>query len=78
MTATSQVQTVPGTGQNHGGHSQNPNNVVGTNPANGTQARLGNLPYAGTQPGSLPNQAYGPYGYYQRRTEHGTGQPVHE
>jgi hypothetical protein len=63
MTATSQVQPVPGTGQTTAGTSQNPNNVVGTNPATGTQTRLGNLPYAGAQPGSLPNQAYGPYGY---------------
>jgi collagen type I alpha len=63
MTATSQVQTVPGTGQTTAGASQNPNNVVGTNNATGTQTRLGNLPYAGAQPGSLPNQAYGPYGY---------------
>jgi hypothetical protein len=57
------VQTVPGTGQTTVGTSQNPNNVVGTNPATGTPTRLGNLPYAGAQPGSLPNQAYGPYGY---------------
>ena len=63
MTATSQVQTVPGTGQTTAGTSQNPNNVVGPNTANGTQTRLGNLPYAGSQPGLLPNQANGPYGY---------------
>ena len=44
------------------GTSQNPNHVVGPNNTNGTQTRLGNLPYAGTPPGSLPNQAYGPYG----------------
>lgn len=63
MTATSQVQTVPGTGQTTAGTSQNPNNVVGPNTSTGTQTCLGNLPYAGAQPGSLPNQAYGPYGY---------------
>ncbi len=64
MTATSQVQTVPSTGRRTtAGTAQNPNHVVGPNNTNGTQARLGNLPYAGTPPGSLPNQAYGPYGY---------------